>query len=332
MSKEQVETILGPPTSVETKDMVIFKKTTYVYREGKKFDDRFQERRSRQQGQHAFRLIRYACAVLSVVVGRGRSVKSLRAANLTANAICRVLLRWIRFNDGRRDAYEIPAELERKMDEAIGHYPTEHKRSAALPLLHLWQEHFGFISDEGVSWIAAEARSATDQHSRAGHVLSDVPAGAGREDTYSRLPDPELCDGGRLPMMEKLGASWNSAPGLGGDGMHNPISVSPDGNTASNSSNASPVAAPRRFAWWTTNCSRTVDPEAAAELLCNRQSVIGNAETRREPPHPLERRLVFKNIGREDWTTDIDCYLRDGGYEQLKASGQNDARRRSSTK
>ena len=38
----------------------------------------------------------------------------------------------------------------------------------------------------------------------------------------------------------------------------------------------------------------------------------------RSPPHPLEHRLIFKNIGREDWTTDIDCYLRNGGYEQLK--------------
>jgi outer membrane protein assembly factor BamE (lipoprotein component of BamABCDE complex) len=37
MSKAQVEKILGPPTSVETKDMLIFKKTTYRYEDGKKF-------------------------------------------------------------------------------------------------------------------------------------------------------------------------------------------------------------------------------------------------------------------------------------------------------
>ena len=37
MSKTQVETILGPPTNAETKDMVIFKKTTYRYEDGKKF-------------------------------------------------------------------------------------------------------------------------------------------------------------------------------------------------------------------------------------------------------------------------------------------------------
>ena len=37
MSKAQVETILGQPTRAETKDMLIFKKTTYRYEEGKKF-------------------------------------------------------------------------------------------------------------------------------------------------------------------------------------------------------------------------------------------------------------------------------------------------------
>jgi outer membrane protein assembly factor BamE (lipoprotein component of BamABCDE complex) len=35
MSKKQVESILGPPTSLSTEDFVIMKKTTYVYRQGK---------------------------------------------------------------------------------------------------------------------------------------------------------------------------------------------------------------------------------------------------------------------------------------------------------
>src|SRR5437764_11944742 len=42
------------------------------------------------------------------------------------------------------------------MDEAIGRYPADQRRSGAMPLLHLWQEHFGFISDKGVQWIAAK--------------------------------------------------------------------------------------------------------------------------------------------------------------------------------
>ena len=37
MSKAQVEQILGPPTSIDTKDMLIYMKTTYRYEDGKKF-------------------------------------------------------------------------------------------------------------------------------------------------------------------------------------------------------------------------------------------------------------------------------------------------------
>jgi outer membrane protein assembly factor BamE (lipoprotein component of BamABCDE complex) len=37
MSKSQVQQILGAPTTSETKDMIIFKKTTYRYEDGKKF-------------------------------------------------------------------------------------------------------------------------------------------------------------------------------------------------------------------------------------------------------------------------------------------------------
>jgi SmpA / OmlA family len=37
MSKAQVQTILGPPTTIDSKDLVIFKKTTFRYEDGKKF-------------------------------------------------------------------------------------------------------------------------------------------------------------------------------------------------------------------------------------------------------------------------------------------------------
>jgi outer membrane protein assembly factor BamE (lipoprotein component of BamABCDE complex) len=33
MSKKQVESILGPPTSVESKDFLLLKRTTYLYRQ-----------------------------------------------------------------------------------------------------------------------------------------------------------------------------------------------------------------------------------------------------------------------------------------------------------
>jgi outer membrane protein assembly factor BamE (lipoprotein component of BamABCDE complex) len=37
MSKAQVEKVLGPATTIETKDMIIFKKTIWRYEDGSKF-------------------------------------------------------------------------------------------------------------------------------------------------------------------------------------------------------------------------------------------------------------------------------------------------------
>ena len=52
MSKKQVESILGPPTSINNEDFVIMKKTTYAYRQGKDTvtivfkDDKVQQKNS----------------------------------------------------------------------------------------------------------------------------------------------------------------------------------------------------------------------------------------------------------------------------------------------
>ncbi|MEO6262118.1 MAG: NAD(P)H-dependent oxidoreductase subunit E [Chthoniobacterales bacterium] len=50
-------------------------------------------------------------------------------------------------------ANTVPSELEAQMDVMISHYPIS-KRSASLPLLHLWQNHFGYVDESGVEWIA----------------------------------------------------------------------------------------------------------------------------------------------------------------------------------
>jgi NADH-quinone oxidoreductase subunit E len=51
-------------------------------------------------------------------------------------------------------SFAIPHELEAGVDELISHYPE--KRSASLMLLHAVQEHFGFVSDEAIEWVAGK--------------------------------------------------------------------------------------------------------------------------------------------------------------------------------
>jgi len=52
-------------------------------------------------------------------------------------------------------ALEVPADLEAKIDEVITHYPVS-KRSAVLPLLHLMQHQYRYITDDAVNWVATK--------------------------------------------------------------------------------------------------------------------------------------------------------------------------------
>ena len=53
-----------------------------------------------------------------------------------------------------RQADHLPPELRARIDETITRYPVS-PRSASVPLLHLWQNHFGYVDDSGVDWIAS---------------------------------------------------------------------------------------------------------------------------------------------------------------------------------
>ncbi len=207
----------------------------------------------------------------------------------------------------------VPAGLERKMDEAIARYPSDHRRSAAMPLLHLWQEHFGFISDEAVPWIAEKLGL---QPINIFELVTFYPMfrqkPAGK--THIRVCRTLSCAmAGGFELMEKLCAALKIQHPPDGEGIHDPIALSADGNYSVEfveclaSCHTAPVCMIGE------QLHEQLDPNSIADLLRNQTSNI----KRQTPPHPLEHRLIYKNIGRTD-RTDIDCYLRDGGYEQLK--------------
>ena len=50
--------------------------------------------------------------------------------------------------------FAVSAKMESALDEVITHYPQ--KRSASLMLLHALQEQFGYVSEEGVHWVATK--------------------------------------------------------------------------------------------------------------------------------------------------------------------------------
>ena len=200
------------------------------------------------------------------------------------------------------------------MDEAIGHYPADEKRSAALPLLHLWQEHFDFINDDAVTWIAAKLglqpinilelvtfypmlreKRAAKTHIRVCRTLSCAMAGS-------------------YQVMENFCAATGIQRKTAGDGILTPISVSADGSFSIEFVECLASCGTAPVCMVNDQLHENVDPNSVVDLSENRESRIVN----RPEPHPLEHRIIFKNIGRKNWKTDIKTYLDDGGYDDLR--------------
>jgi NADH-quinone oxidoreductase subunit F len=207
----------------------------------------------------------------------------------------------------------VPAELERKMDEAIGQYPRDQKRSASLPLLHLWQEHFGFINDEAVTSIAAKLglepinilelvtfypmlreKRAGKTHIRVCRTLSCAMAGS-----YQVMDN--LC--------VATGIQRKIDPVVSG---HTPVSVSPDGNYSIEFVECLASCGTAPVCMVNDDLHENVQPDKPASILSQQPTKYLHE------PHPLEHRIIFQNIGRKDWKIDIDTYLKGGGYEDLK--------------
>lgn len=209
----------------------------------------------------------------------------------------------------------LSAELERKIEEAIRRYPADRKRSAAMPLLHLWQEEFGSISEEAMCWIAAKLGL---QPINILELITFYPmfrqAPAGRK--HIRICRTLSCAmAGSYQVMDNVCAAAGIVRQHNEEELHMPTPVSPDGEYSVEFVECLASCGTAPVCMVQDELVEQVKPDAAPALLTNHQSLV----THHSPlPHPLERRLVFKNIGRANWTTDIDCYLRDGGYEQLK--------------
>ncbi len=199
------------------------------------------------------------------------------------------------------------------MDEAIGHYPADEKRSAALPLLHLWQEHFDFINDEAVTWIAAKLGL---QPINILELVTFYPMlrekRAGK--THIRVCRTLSCAmAGSYQVMENLCAATGIQRKTVGDGMHTPISVNPDGNYSIEFVECLASCGTAPVCMINDDLHENVQPDNAMSISSELP-----AKPSAHSPHPLEQRIIFKNIGRKNWKTDIDTYLKDCGYEDLR--------------
>ncbi|MEI6084093.1 MAG: NADH-quinone oxidoreductase subunit NuoF [Verrucomicrobiota bacterium] len=189
----------------------------------------------------------------------------------------------------------IPAELERQIDEIITHYPT--KRAPVLWLCHLLQEHFGFLGQEQVEWIAAKLdlqpinvwevvtfypmftqKPLGKFHIKVCRTLSCQLAGS--RELLKKLED---C-GHTVSTVECL-AACGTAPVMMVNDEH----------------------------------FDNVTPEKLDHVLAELRtgSLAKQPIAKPLPAHPMEKRVLLANITKPGFTGSLADYEKEGGYQAL---------------
>ena len=123
--------------------------------------------------------------------------------------------------------FAVTPELEAEADGRISHYP-ESKRAAVLPLLHIVQHQFGYISAPAIEWVANKLSIEPIK------VLEVVTFYPGFRQSAPGKFHIRVCRtlscamGGSYELMERL-CELTGIDRSASDSHHHPISVSPSG-------------------------------------------------------------------------------------------------------
>jgi len=123
--------------------------------------------------------------------------------------------------------FDVTPELDTEADASISHYPSD-QRSATLPLLHLVQHKFGYISGAAIKWVAGKLGLEPIQ------VLEVVTFYPGFRQSAPGKYHIRVCRtlscamGGSHELMERL-CQLTGIDRSQCDSHHHPIAVSPCG-------------------------------------------------------------------------------------------------------
>jgi len=169
---------------------------------------------------------------------------------------------------------QIPAELEQRMDAAIARYPSERRRSATMPLLHLWQEAFGSIGDDGVRWIAAKlGLQPINIFELVGFYPMFHQTPTGRK--HIRICRTLSCAmAGSYEVMDKVCAAAGIVRHKGEDDRHEAVSVTDNREYSVEFVECLASCGTAPVCMVQDDLVENVKPESASSLLTNHQSLI----------------------------------------------------------
>jgi len=196
----------------------------------------------------------------------------------------------------------LPVELEHHIDEIITHYPPQHKRAAVLWLCHLLQEHFGFLGDEQVKWIADK--------------LGLPPINVWEIVTFYPMFTQKPLGQFHIKLCRTLSCHLAGSPTL----LQRLANLDPNQFTVSTVECLALCGSGPAMMINDATFER-VTP-AKLDAILTRLQTTGKLESQPlQPPlpaHPLEKRVLLANLARPGYTGSLADYECEGGYQALR--------------
>lgn len=124
--------------------------------------------------------------------------------------------------------FSVTAEIDAEANERINHYPADKKRSAVLPLLHIVQHKFGFISKEATEWVAEKLNLEAMQVYEVVSFYPGFRESAPGKYHFRVCRTLSCAMAGSAELMERI-CELTGIDRSKSDSHHNPVAVSPCG-------------------------------------------------------------------------------------------------------
>lgn len=124
--------------------------------------------------------------------------------------------------------FAVTAEIETEANERLSHYPDDKKRSAVLPLLHIIQHNFGFISKEATEWVAEKLGLEPMQVFEVVSFYPGFRESAPGQYHFRVCRTLSCAMAGSAELMERI-CELTGIDRSKSDSHHNPVAVSPCG-------------------------------------------------------------------------------------------------------
>jgi NADH-quinone oxidoreductase subunit F len=205
----------------------------------------------------------------------------------------------------------VTSELAGQIDEVVSHYPEHYRRAPVLWVLHLLQDHYGFLGPEQVEWAAARLGVPPVD---VWELVSFYPmfAEEPRGRFHFKVCRSLSCElGGCRGILERV----SQRLGLQTE------QTSPDGRFTISTFECLADCGNGPVLMVNDELFEHLTPEKLDEILdriLQSDRLDPQPLPPVQPPHPLERRVLLAGLADPGYDASLAGYLHRGGYQALR--------------